>query len=608
MRTSTLAVVMVALVLAAGCGPMEGANPDPDTFGEVSQGLTQVTGFGSNPGNLLMFRHVPAGLPANAPLVVVLHGCTQSAAAMESSGWSAAANAQLFAVVYAQQQSSNNSSSCFNWFVAGDIARGQGEALSIKQMVDWMKANYSIDGGRVYATGFSAGAYFSSVLAAAYPDVFDAVAVNSGGPYACATTQSDAFTCMNPGITKTPQAWGDLVRNAFSSYTGPRPRVALWHGTQDFTVQIANMTESVKQWTNVHGIDQTADVSDTVFGQAHKVYKDASGANLVETFSINAMGHAIPVDPQFSFPNGGPCGATGAYMSDQNICATYLQESFFGLLGGGGGDVTPPTVALTAPADGATVSGTVTISASASDNVGVQRVELRVDGALVGTATSAPYQVSWSTASVGNGGHTVTARAYDAAGNSASSSRSVTVSNAGGTTTVSFSSIAADDGYVKAFSDGTAGAVGTFTTMAVGRGTDGKFNRAIYSFDTSSLPDGASIVSATLRVTWSSGSGAPWSDPAGNLVVMDAKTGLFGSAASTEIADWSSAASASAVASITAFSSGTKTSSGFSAAGLSSINKTGKTQLRLRFSQNQGATAYVFLTEGNGATLTVMYQ
>src|SRR6185295_14075356 len=93
-----LSMLVVALAVV-GCGPMEG-----DPLGQSAQGLTQVTGFGSNPGNLLMFTYLPANLPANAPLVVVLHGCTQSAAAMESSGWTTAANAQGFAVIYAQQQ------------------------------------------------------------------------------------------------------------------------------------------------------------------------------------------------------------------------------------------------------------------------------------------------------------------------------------------------------------------------------------------------------------------------------------------------------------------------------------------------------------------------
>jgi hypothetical protein len=94
-------------------------------------------------------------------------------------------------------------------------------------------------------------------------------------------------------------------------------------------------------------------------------------------------------------------------------------------------DTAPPTVALTAPASGATVSGTVTLSASASDNVGVARVDF-VDGTtLVGSDASAPYTVAWNTANAANGTHTLTARAVDAAGNSATSAAvTVTVSNA----------------------------------------------------------------------------------------------------------------------------------------------------------------------------------
>src|SRR2546423_6620103 len=80
-------------------------------------GLTQVTGFGSNPGNLLMYAYVPASLPPGAPLVVALHGCTQTAGDYYSdAGWSKFADSAPFAVVYPQQQSANNSSQCFNWF------------------------------------------------------------------------------------------------------------------------------------------------------------------------------------------------------------------------------------------------------------------------------------------------------------------------------------------------------------------------------------------------------------------------------------------------------------------------------------------------------------
>jgi hypothetical protein len=101
--------------------------------------------------------------------------------------------------------------------------------------------------------------------------------------------------------------------------------------------------------------------------------------------------------------------------------------------GGGGGDTTPPTTSLTSPANGATVSGTITVSASASDNVGVTRVELFVDGSLAGTDTSSPYSFSWNTTGVPNGSHSLQTRAYDAAGNVGSSAVvTVTVSNSAG--------------------------------------------------------------------------------------------------------------------------------------------------------------------------------
>src|SRR5205823_3201189 len=94
-------------------------------------------------------------------------------------------------------------------------------------------------------------------------------------------------------------------------------------------------------------------------------------------------------------------------------------------------DTAAPTVALTAPAAGATVSGSVTVSASASDNVGVAGVQFLLDGANLGAEdTAAPYSVSWNTAGAANGTHTLSARARDAAGNTTvSAARTVTVSN-----------------------------------------------------------------------------------------------------------------------------------------------------------------------------------
>src|SRR5207302_297646 len=99
--------------------------------------------------------------------------------------------------------------------------------------------------------------------------------------------------------------------------------------------------------------------------------------------------------------------------------------------GSSGGDTTPPTVSITSPANGATVSSTVTVSATASDNVGVAGVQFQLDGANLGAEdTTAPYSVAWDTTTVANGSHTLTARARDAAGNVATSTAvTVTVSN-----------------------------------------------------------------------------------------------------------------------------------------------------------------------------------
>ncbi|WP_342377656.1 PHB depolymerase family esterase [Myxococcus stipitatus] len=606
---SRLAFLWLGL-LTVGCGEVEVPPAPVAGLEEARRGLTQVTGFGSNPGNLLMYRHVPSGMPANAPVVVVLHGCTQNATGMELSGWTAAADVYKFYLVYPQQQGSNSGTQCFNWFEPGDTSRDSGEALSIKQMVDAMKAAYSVDASRVYVAGFSAGGYMTSALLAVYPDVFSAGAINAGGPFQCATSMTSALSCMSPGTDKTPTAWGNLVRGGYPGYSGPRPRVSIWYGTSDFTVRPLNATEALEQWTDVHGIDQTPDTVETVAGFPHKVYRDSAGTARVETWELTGMGHAVAFDAQFHFPGSTTaCGSTGAYMTDVNLCAVYHQAAFFGLTRGSGGDTTPPTVQVTSPTDGATVRGTVTVAVGASDDVGVARVELLVDGAVVATDTVAPYEFAWSSEGVGNGAHTLGARAYDGAGNvGLDDDTHVTVDNTGtpAPVTATFTSLAAEDGYLKANADGSGVVLGTLSNLALGRGTDGKSNRAFLSFDTSSLPEGATVTRAFVTVSYSSGSGDPWSTPVGNTLVVDVNAGTFNGAA-TEVSDWAAPASASAVASIDRFTSGAKSSGDFSASGLAAIHRAGRTQLRLRFSQEQTATQYLFVKDSTNVVLTVVY-
>ena len=106
---------------------------------------------------------------------------------------------------------------------------------------------------------------------------------------------------------------------------------------------------------------------------------------------------------------------------------------------GGAGDATPPTVGIASPAPGQTVAGAISVQVSANDNVGVVSVSLSADGIAIGADTTLPYGFMWDTSAVSNGAHTVVATARDAAGNTASTSVSVSVSNFPDTTPPSVS-------------------------------------------------------------------------------------------------------------------------------------------------------------------------
>src|SRR4051794_7292946 len=113
--------LFVAALACAGTLAVAATVPLVAAPAQAAATLTQVTGFGSNPGALGMYSYVPTGLPSGAPLVVALHGCTQSASDYyTNAGWPKYADLYHFALVFPQQSSANNSTSCFNWFQTGD--------------------------------------------------------------------------------------------------------------------------------------------------------------------------------------------------------------------------------------------------------------------------------------------------------------------------------------------------------------------------------------------------------------------------------------------------------------------------------------------------------
>ncbi len=261
-----------------------------------SSNLTETTGFGSNPGALRMWTYAPATLPPRAPLVVVLHGCTQDAAEYDrGAGWSALAERHGFVLMFPEQTRSNNPNLCFNWFEPVEVSREGGEAQSIRQMIARTTADHGIDPARVFITGLSAGGAMTASMLAIYPEVFAAGAVIAGLPHGAAGSVGEAFEAMFQGHPRSADEWGNLARAA-SGNTGRWPTVQIWHGTADATVKPINATELVKQWTNLHSLPPAPTITDTVDGAQHEVWRGKDGAAVLELYLVPGMAHGTPLD------------------------------------------------------------------------------------------------------------------------------------------------------------------------------------------------------------------------------------------------------------------------------------------------------------------------
>jgi poly(hydroxyalkanoate) depolymerase family esterase len=298
--------------------------------GGGSSRLVETVGFGSNPGDLRMFSYRPDDQRARqkTALVVVLHGCTQNAAGYDiGAGWSTLAERYGFALLMPEQKTSNNGNGCFNWFNPEDTVRDGGEAFSIRQMIARMARDHSIDPDRIFVTGLSAGGAMTSAMLATYPEVFAGGAIIAGLPYGIASNVQQALNGMFQSPARPARELGDLVRNA-SRHKGPWPKVSVWHGSADKTVNPSNASEIVKQWLDVHGLQQMPMSQSTVDGYPRALWWNADGKTLVESYTITDMAHGIPLGIA---ENDQRYGAQGAFMIEAGISSSYHIASFFGL-------------------------------------------------------------------------------------------------------------------------------------------------------------------------------------------------------------------------------------------------------------------------------------
>ncbi|WP_454860882.1 extracellular catalytic domain type 1 short-chain-length polyhydroxyalkanoate depolymerase [Promicromonospora soli] len=239
---------------------------------------------------------LPGSVQPNPAIVVANHYCTGSASAMfGATQFDELASQYGYIVVY---PSVTRESKCFDVASQASLSGTGGDSVSIKSMVDYALARYGADPNRIFATGISSGSMMTNVLLGVYPEVFKAGSSYAGVPFTCfATTNGSEWNsdCATGTIDRTPQQWGDAVRDANPGYTGPWPRMQIWHGTADEALYCPNFQEQIDQWTNVNGTDQVPELTDHPQASWTRTrYGSAGGQALVEAISMEGVDHALP--------------------------------------------------------------------------------------------------------------------------------------------------------------------------------------------------------------------------------------------------------------------------------------------------------------------------
>jgi poly(hydroxyalkanoate) depolymerase family esterase len=295
----------------------------------VNDELTRIPDFGPNPGALRMLTHVPKALSKPAPLVVVLHGCTQAAASYAvTSGWTTLAEQFDFAVLAPEQQAENNPNRCFNWFQPQDVRRGSGETASIRSMIQKMILDGSADPGRIYITGLSAGGAMCAAMLAAYPETFAGGAVVAGLPFGAASNLQEALGLMSSGPRLSGPALAERLRRAAPT-PNRRLRLAIWHGDADRTVSLSNARALAAQYAAYHALPAEPASVRTCGRRTRSVWVDAEGIDLVELNIVAGLGHGTPV----SALGGEPVGQVAAFSLEAGVSSSLEIARFWGLAG-----------------------------------------------------------------------------------------------------------------------------------------------------------------------------------------------------------------------------------------------------------------------------------
>ena len=278
----------------AGFGPKAPATP-------VRGGEFTSRSYSNDAGTRGYKLYVPEGYAAGSgdalPMVVMLHGCTQSPDDFAAgTRMNALADQHGFLVVYPEQAANANGSKCWNWFRPEDQDRDRGEPSIIAGITREVAAEYRVDAGRVFVAGLSAGAAMAVILGATYPELYAAVGAHSGLPYRAAHDMPSAFGAMkgSGAIGRASRQSG--TTGAPSPYAGRGVPTIVFHGDRDLTVHARNGAAIIAQATGRTG--QTLRSSTREGADAggrrhrHTVHSDAAGRPLVEHWDLHGAGHA----------------------------------------------------------------------------------------------------------------------------------------------------------------------------------------------------------------------------------------------------------------------------------------------------------------------------
>jgi poly(hydroxyalkanoate) depolymerase family esterase len=249
--------------------------------------------------------YIPSGyIGQEVPLVVMLHGCTQSPNDIAAgTHMNVLAEEHIFLVAYPAQAQGANMNKCWNWFKASDQQRGRGEPSLVAGITRQIIDEYKVADGRVYVAGMSAGGAMAAIMAEAYPDLYAAVGVHSGLAPGAAHDMPSAFAAMHQGGPATPR------RNVpTATATGESARIVpaiVFHGDHDKTVHPRNADHLLEHYCaakTTRSRDEaggstprgTVRQGQVPGGHAYTrtTYRDAGGQAIVERWTIHGLGHA----------------------------------------------------------------------------------------------------------------------------------------------------------------------------------------------------------------------------------------------------------------------------------------------------------------------------